>query len=162
MRRECREHFPRHQFHWKSLFSDPGMHHGTCITHVLWSMSGSLTRRGGGDVPGIPGACATRNFTYLVGGPWATIIAPSHRGLNKVAHILKTVFSIAFYWMKITCVLIHISVKFAYKGPIDNKTALVQVMAWYRTITGLSGWLSQRRSCLMTHICVTKPKWCKN
>ena len=24
----------------------------------------------GGNVPGIPGACATRNFTYLVRGPW--------------------------------------------------------------------------------------------
>ena len=23
-----------------------------------------------GNVPGIPGACATRNFTYLVRGPW--------------------------------------------------------------------------------------------
>ena len=22
------------------------------------------------NVPGIPGACATRNFTYLVRGPW--------------------------------------------------------------------------------------------
>ena len=25
---------------------------------------------GGENVPGIPGACATRNFTYLVRGPW--------------------------------------------------------------------------------------------
>ena len=33
-------------------------------------MSGSLTRGGGENVPGIPGACATRNFTYLVRGPW--------------------------------------------------------------------------------------------
>ena len=32
--------------------------------------SGSLTRDGGENVPGIPGACATRNFTYLVRGPW--------------------------------------------------------------------------------------------
>ena len=34
-----------------------------------WCMSGSLTRGGGGIVPGIPGACAARNFTYLVKGP---------------------------------------------------------------------------------------------
>ena len=56
--------------------SDPDMHHGTCVTHVPWCMPGSLTngflwnRRRGGNVPGIPGACATCNFTYLVRGPW--------------------------------------------------------------------------------------------
>ena len=30
------------------LVSDPGMHHGTCVTHMPWCMSGSLTRGGGG------------------------------------------------------------------------------------------------------------------
>ena len=34
------------------------MHHGTCITHVPWFMSGSLTWGGGKNVPGIRGACA--------------------------------------------------------------------------------------------------------
>ena len=70
MRRECRERFPRHQVQRKPLVSDPGMHYGMCVTHVLWCMSGSLTLGGGENVPGIPGACATRNFTYLVRGPW--------------------------------------------------------------------------------------------
>ena len=51
------------------LVSDPGMHHGTCVTHVPRCMSGSLTRGGEENVPVIPGACATRNFTYLVRGP---------------------------------------------------------------------------------------------
>ena len=36
MCRECRERF--------SHTSDPYMHHGTCLTHVPWCMSGSLTR----------------------------------------------------------------------------------------------------------------------
>ena len=55
--------------------SDPDMHHGTWVTHVPWCMPGSPTsgflwnRRRGGNVPGIPGACATCNFTYLVRGP---------------------------------------------------------------------------------------------
>ena len=49
--------------------SDPGMHHGTSLTHVPWCMSGSLTRAGGENVPGIPGACTTRNFAYLARGP---------------------------------------------------------------------------------------------
>ena len=34
------------------------MHHGTCVTHVPWCMSGSLTCGDGENVPGIPGACA--------------------------------------------------------------------------------------------------------
>ena len=52
----------------KEIASDLGMHHGTCVTHVPWSMSESLTRGGGENVPGIPGACAIRNFTYLTRG----------------------------------------------------------------------------------------------
>ena len=68
MCRECRERFPRHRLQRKLLVSDPGMHHYTCVTHVPWCMSGPLTRGGGENVPGIPGACATRDFTYLVRG----------------------------------------------------------------------------------------------
>ena len=54
--------------------SDPDMHHGTCVTNVPWCTPGSLTSgflwsRWRENVPGIPGACATRNFTYLLRGP---------------------------------------------------------------------------------------------
>ena len=55
---------------------DPDMHYSTCVTHVPWCMPGSLTtgflwsRRRAENVPGILGACATRNFTYLVRDPW--------------------------------------------------------------------------------------------
>ena len=49
---------PPQRFQRKPLVSDPGMHHGTCVTHVPWCMSGSLTRGDGENVPGIPGACA--------------------------------------------------------------------------------------------------------
>ena len=54
---------------------DPDMHHGTCVTNVPWCMPGLLTNgflwsRWWGKLPGIPGSCATRNFTYLVRGPW--------------------------------------------------------------------------------------------
>ena len=69
MHQECRERFPRHRLQWKLLVSDPGMHHGTCVTHVPWCMPRTLTRGGGENVPGIPGACATRNFMYLARGP---------------------------------------------------------------------------------------------
>ena len=66
MRRECRERFSRHLSQRKPVVSDLGMHRGTCVTHVPWCMSRPLTRGGGENVPGIPGACATRNFAYPV------------------------------------------------------------------------------------------------
>ena len=55
------------------LVSDPSMHHGTCVTHVPWCMSGSLTRCGWENIPGILGASANRNFMCLTRGPWSTI-----------------------------------------------------------------------------------------
>ena len=50
--------FPHGRLQRKPLASDPDIHHGMCMTHVPWCMSGSLTRGGGENVPGIPGACA--------------------------------------------------------------------------------------------------------
>ena len=46
----------------KPLVYFPGMHHGTCVKHVHWCTLGSLTRGGGKNVPGNPGACATRDL----------------------------------------------------------------------------------------------------
>ena len=68
------QRFPRHRLLRKSLVSDPSMHHGPCVKHVPWCMSRSLTRDGGENVPDISGACATRNFTYLVRGPLLYVI----------------------------------------------------------------------------------------
>ena len=47
-----------------------------------WCISGSLTRGGEENVPGIPGACATRNFAYLARGPWAWLML--HQYQQKV------------------------------------------------------------------------------
>ena len=52
---------------------DTDMHHGTCVTHVLWCSQDrqpavSLEVGGGENVPGIPGAYATSYFTYLIRG----------------------------------------------------------------------------------------------
>ena len=59
----------RHRLQRKPLVSNHGMHHGTRVTHLPWCVSGSLTS-GRENVPGIPGACATRKFTYLARGLW--------------------------------------------------------------------------------------------
>ena len=65
----------RERFSPPPRVSDP-----TCITaHASCTCRGASRDRwlvvsfevGGGEiVPGIPGACATRNFAYLVRGPW--------------------------------------------------------------------------------------------
>ena len=76
--------FPRRRFQRKPIVSDPGMHYGTCVTHVPWCMSGSLTCGDGENVPGIPGACAPAILRILqeahgvepslfgVWSPWCT------------------------------------------------------------------------------------------
>ena len=57
MPRECRERFPQHRL--KTLVSHPGMR----------TIPGSPAGGGGEN---IPGACATRDLTDLVRGPWNT------------------------------------------------------------------------------------------
>ena len=64
--------------------SDPDMRHGMHVTHMPRCIAGSLTSgflwsrwRLSSSYPvvfmsGIPGACATRNFTYLTKGPCNT------------------------------------------------------------------------------------------
>ena len=59
--------FPCRQFQRKPLVSDPGMHHSTCVPHVPWCMSGSLTCGDGGKRSR---RMRTRNFAYLARGPW--------------------------------------------------------------------------------------------
>ena len=86
MLRECQERFSRHLIQGIPLVSYPGMHHGTCVTHVPWCMSGSLTYGGGENVPGITGACATRNFTYLARGPWCAV---SYRHSGREPYALE-------------------------------------------------------------------------
>ena len=39
IRWESRERFPRYRRQRKLLYSDSGMHHGTCVTHMPWCMS---------------------------------------------------------------------------------------------------------------------------
>ena len=107
--------FPRHRLQRKSLVSDRGMHHGTCVTHVPWCMSGSLTRSGGENVPSIPGARATRNCSYLVRGPWRARSGLCPYGthtavcvsLFKFLHKIETLIEGNFGWhgipYKCTC-----------------------------------------------------------
>ena len=70
--------------------SNPDMHHGTFVTHVPWCMLGSLASgflwsRWWVNVPGIPGACSTHNFTYPVRGT----LSSSHPLVHIECHQTK-------------------------------------------------------------------------
>ena len=53
----------------------------------------------------------------------------THRSLNKIIAIWQTIFLCIFLNEKYY-ILSEISVKFVPEGPIDNKSALLQVMVW--------------------------------
>ena len=58
MRWECREHFPRNWLQRKPLVL-----YARAVMHI-----GIANQRWRENVPDIPGACATRDFTYLARG----------------------------------------------------------------------------------------------
>ena len=64
--------FPHRRLQRKPLLKNPGIHHGTCVTHVPWCMSGSLAPVGGENVPAIS-AHAHPQFPYLAKGPFHNI-----------------------------------------------------------------------------------------
>ena len=82
MRRECRERFPRHS----------GLAIPTCITARASRTCRDACRDrllalsfevgGGENVPGIPGACAIRNFTHLQRGPLPN--TSNYRSTNRM------------------------------------------------------------------------------
>ena len=88
--------FPATDFKGMPLVRDPGVHHGTCVTHLPWCMSGSQTGGGGENVPGIPGACATRNFTYLARDPLVRFIAVSimTSQVGSISTVSSTAYSV--------------------------------------------------------------------
>ena len=64
-----------------------------CITARASRMSGSLTRGGEENVPGFPGACAIRNFTYLTRSQWGN----GQQG--TCYHVLiKELWISSYYW----------------------------------------------------------------
>ena len=64
-------------------------------------------------------------------GSVVTAFSSSPPGQNG-RHFADNIFKCIFLNEKFD-ISIRISLKFVHKGPIDNKPALVQVMAWRRT-----------------------------
>ena len=66
--------------------------------------------------------------------------------------IFKRIFFNENVWISI-----KISLQFVPKGPINNISALVQIMAWRRS--GAKPLSEPMMVSLPTHICVTRPQW---
>ena len=79
-------------------------------------------------------------------------LRPRQNGRHFADDIFKCIFLNANIWIPI-----KISMKFVPKGPINNISALVRIMAWRRLGDKL---LSEPMMVsLLTHICVTRPQW---
>ena len=85
------------------------------------------------------------------------LVTLTHISLENLAGKLQTTFSNTFYSIKNVWTSIKISQKFVPKGPIDNESTLVQVMAWRRQAT--SHYLSQCWTSSPTDICGTRGRW---
>ena len=82
-------------------------------------------------------------------------LRPWQNGRHFPDNIFKCIFLNENIW-----VTIKISLKFVPKGPINNIPALVQIMAWRRP--GDKPLSEPMRVSLLSHICVTRPRWVKH
>ena len=76
-----------------------------------------------------------------------------------MAAVSQTTFSNAFSWMKMYVFLLKFHWSLFLRGPINNISALVQVVAWRRS--GDKPLSEPMMVGLPTHICVTRPQWVK-
>ena len=78
----------------------------------------------------------------------------THWGRSKMSAILQTTFSHAFSSMK----MYEFRFRFYFNlFPINNISALVQIMAWHRP--GDKPLSEPMMVSLLTHICITRPPW---
>ena len=79
-------------------------------------------------------------------------LRPRQNGPHFPDDIFKWIFLNENVW-----ILIKISLKFDFRGLINNNPALVQIMAWRRP--GDKSFSEPMMVSLLTHICVTRPQW---
>ena len=89
------------------------------------------------------------NFQPLVG---VNTLRPRQNGRHFPDDIFKCIFLNENVWISI-----KISLNFVPKGPINNISPLVQIIAWRRP--GDKPWSEPMMVSLLTHICVTRPQW---
>ena len=98
-------------------------------------------------------------FTYFVMCllQWQSVLKtlrPWQNGRHFPDDSFKGIFLNENVW-----ILMKISLKFVPKGPINNISALVQIMVWCRP--GGKPLSEPVMVSLLTHICVTRPQWVK-
>ena len=81
-------------------------------------------------------------------------LRPRQDGRHFPDDIFKRIFLNEIIW-----ILIKISLNFVPSGPINNISALVQIMAWRRP--GDKPLSEPMMVSLLMHICVTRPQWVK-
>ena len=86
---------------------------------------------------------------------WVNTLRPRQNGRHFVDDTFKCIFM-----NENVKISIKNSLKFVPKGPFNNNSALVQIMAWRRLgHKPLSETMMVRSP---THICVTRPQWVNN
>ena len=110
-----------------------------------------------------------RQFTWMPAHHWPRLLRQhwchlifSHPGVNTLSprqngrHFPDDIFNCIFLNENVW-ISNGISLKFVPKGQINNIPALVQIMAWRRP--GDKPLSETMMVSLLTHICVTRPKW---
>ena len=87
-----------------------------------------------------------------MGQYWVNTLRPRQEGRHFADDTFKRIFL-----NENVRVLIKVSLRFVPKGPINNNSPLVQIMAWRRS--GDKPLSESMTVCLLTHICVTRPQW---
>ena len=92
--------------------------------------------------------------THIFRGRWVNTLRLRQNGCHFADAIFKCIFLNENLW-----ILLEISLKFIPKFPINNITALVQIMAWCQP--GNKPLSEPMMLSLLTHICITLPLWVK-
>ena len=107
------------------------------------------------------------NTVELIAKTLKDFTSEHHRSLNmcithwsrdKVTVIWQTTCSNLICSSENCCILFRISLKFVPYGPGNNKNQN-WIRLWLGVEQATSQYLSQRWSCWLTHICVTRPWW---
>ena len=85
---------------------------------------------------------------------WVNILKMRQNGCHYTDNSFKCIFL-----NENVCISIKISLKLVPKGPINNITALVQIMASRRP--GDKPLSEPMMTRIATHICITQPQWVK-
>ena len=93
-------------------------------------------------------------FVGRIGISDVNTLRPRQNGRHFADDPFKRIF-----FNKTVRIFIQFSLTFVPKGPINNKPALVQIIAWHRP--GDKPLSEPMMVSLPTHICVTRPQWVK-